>query len=219
MINLVEKYITIAGELPMTGMPIYLLRFSGCNLNCTYCDTPYKDEINDSFTKEELIDDIVNETNQYPDLKVLFTGGEPLLGDRQQKLISIIKELENIDFYIETNGSIELDNLSLANCYYIIDWKSPSSGHVDSFCFDNLKYLRIDKDCIKLIINKNDFEWVKEVIKIVQKTNPFIPLYLSAQWNKLKLDEAVGFILKNRLPVRLSIQMHKIIWHEKSRRV
>ena len=162
MFQLVEKIITLGGEAPLIGMPIYLIRFTGCNLECSYCDTNYKNEINDQFTFKELVDDIFNKA------KVLFTGGEPLLNDRQDELINVISELENIDFYIETNGSIKINNFNLTNCYYVIDWKSPSSGNEDSFFIENLHKLRLEKDCIKFVINNYDFNWLKETIKIIR---------------------------------------------------
>jgi 7-carboxy-7-deazaguanine synthase len=217
MLELIEKITTIGGEAPLIGMPIYLIRFTGCNLNCTYCDTEYKNEINDQFTPKELIDDIFMKMKEFPDLKILFTGGEPLLGDRQNQLLNIISELENIDFYIETNGSIEITNFNLSNCYYIIDWKTPSSGYNETFFIENLKKLRIDKDCIKFVINSDDFDWLKKAIKIIQEINPFITLYISPQSQKLSLQDAADFIIKNKLPVRLSFQFHKIIWPNKNK--
>lgn len=217
MFELVEKFITIGGEAPLIGIPIYLVRFSGCNLDCIYCDTPYKNEVNDNYTSKELMDDISNKIKEYTDLKVLFTGGEPFLENRQEELLKIIFELENIDFYIETNGSINLHDFNLKNCYYVLDWKSPSSNFNDTFIVENLNKLRIEKDCVKFIINATDFEWLKDAIKLVQKINPFIPLYVSPQYGKLSLEETADFILKNRLPLKLSFQLHKIIWPNKDR--
>ncbi len=219
MIDLVEKYITIGGEAPLIGSPVYLIRLSGCNLNCIYCDTPYKNEINDHFTLKELQDDITSTIKEYPDLKILFTGGEPLINERQDELISIIKELDKIDFYVETNGSICIANFSLSNCYYVVDWKSPSSGQNESFCIENLKKLRIDKDCIKFVIGKEDLEWLKEAINVIHRINPFVPLYIAPQWNKMTLEEVAEFILKNRLPLKLSFQLHKYIWPLRERGV
>lgn len=217
MLEIVEKITTIGGEAPLIGIPIYLIRFTGCNLDCTYCDTSYKNEVNDQFTTKELIDDIFNKVKEFPELKILLTGGEPFLDERQEELLKIISELENIDFYIETNGSIEIINFNLTNCYYVIDWKAPSSGHDESFLIENLKGLRIEKDCIKFVINSDDFDWVKKAIKIVQEINPFITLYISPQAEKLTLEDTADFIIKNKLPVRLSCQLHKIIWKNKNR--
>jgi 7-carboxy-7-deazaguanine synthase len=168
--------------------------------------------VNDYFSREELIEDILQVTEDYPEIKVLFTGGEPLLDERKEILMSIIEEMKDIDFYIETNGSIPLDNFSLANCYYVVDWKSPSSGENESFCLENIKKLRLNNDCIKFVVSKDDLEWVKEAIKIINKVNPFLKLFISCQSNNLTLEELANFVLKNRLPVKISIQLHKYIW-------
>ena len=212
MLNIVEKFITISGEAPIIGQPVYLIRFSNCNLNCNYCDTPYKNEVNYAFSKKEMINDILLAVQGYPDIKVLFTGGEPLLSERNDILMSIIEELKDIDFYIETNGSILLDNYELANCFYVVDWKSPSSGENISFCKDNLMQLRSNNDCIKFVVSRNDLEWVKDSIKTINKINPSLNLFISAQSGKINLEELADFILKNRLPLNISIQLHKYIW-------
>ena len=219
MFEIVEKYITISGEAPILGEPVYLIRFSGCNLDCGYCDTAYKNEVNEKISVEDLKNDIVEKINNYPELKVLLTGGEPLLGDRQEKLIQLIRELKYINFYIETNGSLPINEFGLLNCHYVVDWKSPSSDDENSFCIENVRRMRIDEDCIKFVINRDDFEWLKDAIEVIAKINPFLPLYVSPQWNGVDLSEIAQFILKNKLPLRMSFQFHKIIWEANRRGV
>jgi 7-carboxy-7-deazaguanine synthase len=212
MLNIVEKFISISGEAPIMGHPVYLIRFSNCNLKCIYSDTLYKNEINVSLSKDEMINDILLTLRNYPGLKVLFTGGEPLLGERKDIIMSIIQKLKDVDFYIETNGSIKLESNDLANCHYVVDWKSPSSGENESFCIDNLDKLNYKNDCIKFVVSRDDLEWVKESVKFINKTNPFLNLFISGQSGKINLEELADFILKNRLPLKISIQLHKYIW-------
>lgn len=212
MLDIVEKYLTIGGEANLSGYPIYLIRLSGCNLDCSYCDTPFRDEVNDSFTIEEIKEEIIEKINNFPELKILFTGGEPLFGEKQDLLIDLIKDMSHIEFYIETNGSILINNFELQNCHYVIDWKTPSSGYEDSFCMQNVRSLRIDNDCLKYVVNREDLKWVKDSYKYIQEVNPFLPVYLTPQWGKIELPELAEFIIKNKLPVRLSLQLHKYIW-------
>jgi len=221
MFDIVERFVTISGEAPIAGEPIYLIRFTGCNLDCSYCDTDYKDELNETVSCEELKNDIIEKINEYPELKILFTGGEPLLEERQDELLKIIDELKYINFYIETNGSIFITDFNLPNCHYIVDWKSPSSGQNEEkdFCIENLKSLRIEEDCIKFVIDSLDCEWLKDVIKIIERVNPFLPLYVSPQWGKINLEDLADFILRNKLPLKLSLQLHKIIWETSKRGV
>ncbi len=214
MLEIVEKFITISGEAPTMGEPIYIIRFSHCNINCSYCDTFQKDEVNELLSRDELINNIIEVTKDYPRLKVLFTGGEPLLNERQDDIISIATQLSNIDFYVETNGTIKIKNFSLPNLYYVVDWKAPSSLTEirADFCLDNLKYMRAKTDIIKCVVASSDFDWLIDKIKTRDKVNPLIKLYISPQFNKISLKELASFILKNRLDINISIQLHKLIW-------
>lgn len=210
--NIKEKYITISGEAPASGVPVYLIRFSGCNLECRYCDTEFIEQVIYRFTIKELLEDIHLKCSTYPFLSLLFTGGEPLACERQGSLMTLIRSLEGkVDVYIETNGSIKIISLP-GYTHFVCDWKTPSSGCENSFKMENLKILRPRYDCIKFVINKEDFDWVKEKIHLVKEVNPRLPLYLSPQWGSLSYKELAEFILKNRLPVIMSIQLHKIIW-------
>lgn len=210
--NVKEKYITISGEAPAPGIPVYLIRFSGCNLGCVYCDTPFVEEITYRFTEKEILEDIHQHLAVYPFLKVLFTGGEPLACGRKEALFTLIGNLNGKpEVYIETNGSIKITSFP-GHTHFVCDWKTPSSGFGNSFEPENLKNLRPGNDCIKFVLNKDDGDWVKEKIELAKKVNPRLPLYVSPQWGSLSSKDLAEFILKNRLPVIMSVQLHKIIW-------
>ena len=212
MFEIVEKFVTISGEQPIIGEPVYLIRLSDCNLNCTYCDTKYKSEVNDVYKTHELKDDILRAYEDYPDIKILFTGGEPLYKGRESLITSIANDLDYINFYVETNGSIKISNFESDNIFYVVDWKTPSSSYENSFVLDNLKNMRIKNDCIKFVVDYNDLDWVKEKLDVISKINPFVDVYLSPQWGKIDLKTLAEFIINNKLPVKYSIQLHKIIW-------
>ncbi|MBN2545600.1 MAG: 4Fe-4S cluster-binding domain-containing protein [Spirochaetes bacterium] len=218
MLNIVEKFITISGEAPIIGSPVYLIRFSGCNLDCKYCDTKYHDEVNFSLTDDELMDDINNVIKSNPFLKVLLTGGEPFSEERQDKILNIIKKLKKVNFYIETNGSIKIKNFELRNIFYIIDWKAPSSNN-EIFFIDNLKFMRKTNDCIKFVVAEEDLCWLLEKVNFLTNNFNEIPLFVSAQYGKINLENLSNFIIKNKLPLKLSIQLHKLIWPNRDRGV
>lgn len=215
MLNIVEKFTTISGEAPITGEPVFLIRFSGCNLDCKYCDTPYNNEVNFRLSREELILEIKARCDSYPGLKVLFTGGEPLLDDRKEQVEYIAREMGDIFFYVETNGSIPITTNNLDNLMYVVDWKTPSSGYEGSFREDNIPLLRPGKDCVKLVTAWNDLEWVKQKVLYLKKKNPHLMVYLSPSHGDIDLDELAGYIIANKLPAALSLQLHKVIWGEK----
>ncbi|MCF7792337.1 MAG: radical SAM protein [Victivallales bacterium] len=217
--EIVERFITISGEAPIIGHPVYIYRFSNCNLDCNYCDTIYKNEINIREAEGEIIEDIKKVTNENPHIKVLFTGGEPLLGCRQEQIYYIIKSLPQTEFFIETNGTITIERNDLSNCHFICDCKSPSAGVMENFSKSNLTLLNGEKDCIKFVVNAEDLEWLTKKIKDVRETNRNLPLYVSAVHGELELKELAQFIIKNKLPVNMSIQLHKMIWHDTERGV
>jgi len=215
MFGICEKYITIGGEAPIIGEPMYLIRFSGCNLSCSYCDTYYKDEVQYQMSFEDIIEDVEQIVKIYPDIKVLFTGGEPLLNKKEILINKVAEHFDYLNFYIETNGSIEISDFSNKNVHYVVDWKTPSSGYTNSFCKENVKNLRMYNDCVKFVVGEEDLDWTRDKIDYILKRNPFISIYLSPQWGKIELPRLADFIINNRLPVKMSIQLHKIIWGDR----
>lgn len=216
--EIVEMFTTLSGEAPFAGEPVFLIRFTGCNLECAYCDTLFKNEVNETLSHRELVHAIRRETGAYPGLKVLFTGGEPLWGERQQQLYRVIEELPETAFFIETNGSVEISRFDLPNNHFVVDWKTASSGEGDTFCLKNLKSLG-PGDCIKIVVAREDLDSVFDKIAMIKEHNLNIPVYLSPQAGKIELPELADFIIKHRLPAALSLQLHKVIWGAHTRGV
>jgi 7-carboxy-7-deazaguanine synthase len=212
VIELAETYVTISGEAPIIGDPVLIVRCAGCNLACAYCDSKYAGEITTRVSEEELAKTIVRSKRDFASLKVLVTGGEPLLGERQRKIVSIVESLPEVKFYIETNGSISIENTGLSNCSYVVDIKTPSSGHEHSFVMENLSRLRPALDCIKIVLSESDLPWVIETVATVRRINRDLPIFLSPQWDGIELPRLADFILSHKLPVSMSIQLHKLIW-------
>jgi 7-carboxy-7-deazaguanine synthase len=212
MLDIVEEFITLSGEAPYQGKPVYLIRFSRCNLDCGYCDTPYRDEVNLRLSPAELTRRILEHTSGFPGLRVLLTGGEPLLPERREILRELISGIPGTEFLVETNGSLPLAGFFLDNCRLIVDWKTPSSSQPDSFFMDNLPVLRPANDCIKFVLGSADLYWVKDRIRLIQEQNRNLPVFLSPQWSDKSIEKIAEFILKEKLDAGLSLQLHKIVW-------
>lgn len=209
---IVERFFTVSGEAPTAGQPMYLIRFSGCNLNCRYCDTPNRNEINEQLTFMQLSKEIAESQKKYPSAFVLFTGGEPLLNERMEAISQLAAEHSETLFYVETNGSIFIRDFGKGNLRYVVDWKTPSSGESKSFCMGNIEKLRAGLDCIKIVADKNDLRYIRSIIDEIKKNNAGLDIYLSPQTGKIELTDLASFIIENRLDARLSLQLHKIIW-------
>jgi 7-carboxy-7-deazaguanine synthase len=219
MLDICERFVTLSGEAPVPGKPVYLYRFSGCNLNCSWCDTPYHGEVNCSIQVEDVVDDIKKKIDWYPGLSVLFSGGEPLMDNRIFELTRVMRQLPNVSFFIETNGSIDIRPGRLPNASYIIDVKAPSSGQEGSYLEINTSAMRPGMDCVKFVCNSDDFDWLSEKVRAIKRKNPGIACYASPLAHELEPAELAGFILDNQLDISLSLQIHRIIWPDHDRGV
>nr|MBP7562894.1 radical SAM protein [Candidatus Cloacimonadota bacterium] len=142
--NINEIFLSIQGESNFSGLPCILIRFCGCNLNCSYCDTQYHTEINETLTPHELCERI----QAYSPVKLVeLTGGEPLLQPDLSVLISLLYD-RKYQILIETNGSIGLSQIP-DYVHKIIDVKCPDSGEGKSFLKENLLYFKPERDNLK----------------------------------------------------------------------
>ncbi|MBP7901318.1 MAG: 4Fe-4S cluster-binding domain-containing protein [Spirochaetes bacterium] len=212
-----ERFLSVSGEAPFAGDPVYIVRFSGCNLNCSYCDTPYREESNEILSFDELRNIIFFQIKTYPSIKILLTGGEPLFKNRSQGINELIKTFPQTVFIIETNGSVAIE-FSADNAVFVCDIKTPSSLFEKSFEEKNTAFLR-KKDCIKYVAAKEDLPWILDSITKIRKLNSDVRIFLSPQWGKISPEEIVEFILANKLDASISIQIHKIIWQADKRGV
>lgn len=210
-LRVVESYISVSGEAPSAGKVVLIIRFAGCNLDCTYCDTPYHSDAFTEYDYESLKVYISQNIKDYPGISVLFTGGEPLLDDKESIIQRIASLFVKIDFYVETNGSFPIKQHETENVFYVVDWKTPSSGMAGSFYEDNLRVLSAG-DMIKFVCTEDDFPFILEKYNIIKGMNEEVKIALSGQFGKVDNKRIVDFIITNRLDARISLQLHKIIW-------
>lgn len=201
-----EIFYSLQGEGKNQGKPCVFVRLSGCPLRCVWCDTTYSFEKGTKWKIEELIHKI----KTFSCVEVCITGGEPLA---QKNVHFLLKKLCDLGFSVtlETSGALSIQNVD-SRVAHAMDLKAPDSQEESKNLWENLNYLKKEKDEIKIIIqSQNDFSWAMEKIKthaLCQKANvvlsaavPFLEPCVLAEW-----------ILKNNLPVRLQIQLHKILW-------
>ncbi|OGX68445.1 MAG: radical SAM protein, partial [Paenibacillus sp. RIFOXYA1_FULL_44_5] len=169
-IPMVEIFETVEGEGTQAGYPTVFVRLFGCNLRCTWCDTPYSYP---PAKAEQLlaIEEIVQQVQSYHSNRICLTGGEPLMyGDKSIALIQQLAALEHIvDLHIETNGAIHLgpflDAIASPKVRYIMDYKLPNSGENEQMLLENLTLLR-PQDELKFVIgSERDFDFAKQVLQ------------------------------------------------------
>ncbi len=200
-----EIFSSIQGESTFAGLPCTFIRLTGCNLRCSYCDTSYAFE---GGTNLE-IDEIVRRVKDAGIFLTEITGGEPLL---QEESYHLMKRLlnEGYNVLLETNGSLSLEAVD-NRAIKILDLKCPGSGMCEHMDFSNMELLT-NQDEVKFVIgDRMDFDWAREVIctyDLVKRCKVLI----SPQAQYLEARVAAEWILEEKLPVRLQLQLHKFIW-------
>lgn len=205
-----EIFLSIQGESSSIGLPTVFVRFTGCNLRCSYCDTTYA-----YYDGHDMsLDDIMDEINTFGYKRVCLTGGEPLL---QQDIHDLIDRLAGYDVSIETNGSVELNQFHLhPGQRFVMDVKLVSSGCYDDMKLSNFDYLS-DHDEIKFVVcNRQDYELVKKVVSQYHRRGRLV---ISPVFGAIDYATIVEWILEDKLDVRFQLQIHKIIWDKNKRGV
>lgn len=211
IITVTEIFRSIQGETTAAGHPSVFVRCTGCNLDCAYCDTRYAREGGTPMEIETVLAEIEGSA---PFDHVTITGGEPLL---QAGSILLAKEILDRGWrcQVETNGSILIKDLP-EQARKIVDVKTPSSGEADSFEMRNLKYLT-DRDELKFVISDTaDYEFSKDFIaKYCARKGAVINFSPAA--GAIPARELAERILDDRLPVRLNLQLHRVIFGPEQR--
>ncbi len=200
-----EIFYSLQGETTRTGFPSLFIRLAGCNLNCRWCDTPYARD-----GSPVTITQIVKTIHTYPSLHhITITGGEPLLQEETFLLLDILSQ-KNYPLQLETNGSISIAQVP-PHVHKIIDIKTPSSGYADSFNFSNIPLLQPHDEIKFVIADDNDYNYSKEFIGKYLKNIPCV-INFSPVANVMNPHTLAEYILRDRIMVRLNIQLHKLLW-------
>ncbi|MDO9104751.1 MAG: 7-carboxy-7-deazaguanine synthase QueE [Methylovulum sp.] len=206
-LRITEIFYSLQGESNTVGLPTVFIRLTGCPLRCVYCDTAY------AFTggKKTAIADIIDEVKQYGCQYITVTGGEPLA---QPACLALMTKLLDDGYIVslETSGALDIADVD-PRVIKVMDLKTPSSGELSKNRYANIHYLN-HKDQIKFVIgNVEDYDWAKSVMTEYNLTDCCEILFspVMGQQNPTELAEK---ILRDRLPVRFQIQLHKLLWDD-----
>ncbi|MEE0956951.1 MAG: putative 7-carboxy-7-deazaguanine synthase QueE [Ruminococcus sp.] len=212
MLPVVEKFVSINGEGAHAGELAAFIRFYGCNLSCSYCDTRWANRP-DSTAKLETVQHLSDWVIAKGINNVTLTGGEPLLHDEISDLIAVLSA-KGLRVEIETNGSVALDSFaSMPNRpVFTMDYKLPSSNMEMFMQRDNFALLK-QGDTVKFVAgSEEDLETALDVIDHYDLTSR-CHVYFSPVFGKIKPSSIVDFMIDHRLNgVRLQLQLHKYIW-------
>ncbi|HZY31153.1 MAG TPA: 7-carboxy-7-deazaguanine synthase QueE [Candidatus Methylomirabilis sp.] len=207
-----EIFYSVQGESTYAGRPCVFVRLTGCNLRCRWCDTAYAFYDGETLTVEQVLERV----RAYKCPLVEITGGEPLLQDEVHSLIDRLLP-EGYEVLIETGGSLDVGRLD-PRVIKILDLKPPGSEMEHRNNLDNLQYLD-RKDQIKFVVaDRRDYEWAKQMMAEHALAERAQVLF-SPVFRELHPRELAEWILADRLPVRLQIQLHKYLWDPNQRGV
>lgn len=218
--KVVEIFTSINGEGVKVGQPAVFVRFAGCNMSCSYCDTMWANEKDVSHTLMS-VEEIYSEIKQTSIKNVTITGGEPLFRKGIKELLVRLAGDDELEVEIETNGGVSLKSfLDIDNRpSFTMDYKLPGSGMEEMMVQDNLTLLD-ERDTVKFVVSDdNDLQKTKYIIEqyhLDEKCNVII----SPVFGKIEPVKIVEFMLANKMNnVRIQLQIHKIIWDADKRGV
>ena len=211
--KVVEKFISINGEGRCAGELAAFIRFAGCNLNCSYCDTRWANEVNVPYEilSEEEIYAYIKEQNVN---NITLTGGEPLLQENIGRLIKLLSKDKSLRIEVETNGAVSLkDYIDIGdNVTFTLDYKLPGSKMNHMMVMDNYDLIRT-QDTVKFVVSdQEDLDKAREIIEEYSLTDK-LAVYLSSSFGVIKPEDIVNYMIEHNLnKVKLQLQMHKYIW-------
>lgn len=207
-LRITEIFFSLQGETSRVGLPTVFIRLTGCPLRCGYCDTAYAFHGGAAMTLAEILDAVAGRQTRY----VTVTGGEPLA---QQGCPQLLKELCDCGYSVslETSGAIDVSPVD-ARVSKILDIKTPGSGEAGKNLWKNLSHLTA-RDEIKFVIcNQADYQWAKQALA-ERRLDAICPVLFSPSYHDLSATLLADWILRDQLPVRLQIQLHKSLWGER----
>lgn len=200
-----EIFHSLQGESTRVGLPTVFVRLTGCPLRCTWCDTEYAFSGGSSMSVPEVLGNVA----QYSCHAVCVTGGEPLA---QRGCLDLMKALCDAGYSVslETSGALDLAGVD-PRVARIMDLKAPGSGESEKNRWQNLGELTAQDEIKFVLANEADYAWARAVL-LERKLDAICQVLFSPVAGQLDPAQLAGWILRDRLPVRFQLQLHKVLW-------
>ena len=200
-----EIFFSLQGETSRAGLPTVFVRLTGCPLRCTYCDTTY------AFTGGQTmpLPEIMAAVAQHAPRDVTVTGGEPLA---QKNSLPLLRALCDAGYAVslETGGMLDISAVD-ARVMIVLDIKTPASGEVEKNHWSNLEQIKPQDEIKFVLCDEADYQWAKQVLHEHKLAARCGVLFSPAQ-GQLDAGELAEWILRDHLPVRFQLQLHKLLW-------
>ena len=211
-LRVVEIFHSIQGESTFAGRRCVLIRLTGCQMRCSWCDTEYSFYEGQFMTRQQILDEVAS----FDCPLVELTGGEPLL---QPGALPLMQQLcdDGYEVLLETGGGLDISHVD-PRVHRILDIKCPASGESEANHWPNLEALT-PRDEVKCVLaDEADYLWARDLV-LEKALYDVCPVHFSPVHGQLDAQELAEWVLRDKLPVRLQLQMHKFIWHPETRGV
>ena len=200
-----EIFFSLQGETSRAGLPTVFVRLTGCPLRCTYCDTTYAFTGGQTMPLPEIMAAVAQHAPRY----VTVTGGEPLA---QKNSLPLLRALCDAGYAVslETGGMLDISAVD-ARVMIVLDIKTPASGEVEKNLRSNLEHLKPQDEIKFVLCDEADYQWAKQVLH-EHKLAARCGVLLSPAQGQLDARELAEWILRDHLPVRFQLQLHKLLW-------
>ena len=200
-----EIFHSLQGESTRAGLPTVFVRLTGCPLRCAWCDTDYAFSGGETMTLGEVLVEVARHGAR----QVCVTGGEPLA---QKACLPLLATLCDAGYSVslETSGALDISSVD-PRVSRIVDLKAPASGEADKNLWDNLAHLNAHDEIKIVLADEADYAWAKSVLA-ARRLDAICPVLLSPVAGKLDAKRLAEWVLRDKLPVRVQLQLHKIIW-------
>ncbi|WP_148713716.1 7-carboxy-7-deazaguanine synthase QueE [Chitinolyticbacter meiyuanensis] len=207
-LRITEIFHSLQGETSRIGLPTVFVRLTGCPLRCTWCDSAYAFHGGETMT----IDAIVERVAELKARHVCVTGGEPLA---QKPVHTLMTKLCDAGYSVslETSGALPVNEVD-PRVSRIVDLKAPGSGEVAKNLWSNLDVLTRNDEIKFVLADRGDYDWARQMIA-ERGLADIAPVLFSPVWETLPPAQLAEWVVADKLPVRMQVQLHKILWGEK----
>jgi 7-carboxy-7-deazaguanine synthase len=213
LVTINEIFYSVQGESSYAGRPCVFVRLTACDLRCSWCDTPY------AFHEgsKRPIESVLHDVDRYECGLVEVTGGEPLLQEAVYPLMDALLA-RGKTVLLETGGHRSTARVP-AEVVTILDVKCPGSGEAHRMDWDNLDRLRPHDEVKFVIKDRADYEFARDVVRQRDLGARAAAVHFSPVHGEMDLRTLSEWVLADRLPVRVQVQLHKYIWDPSTRGV
>ncbi len=207
-LRITEIFYSLQGETRTVGLPTVFVRLTGCPLRCGYCDTEYAFHGGEKCTEQAIVDEVASYKPRY----VTITGGEPLAQPNCLPLLTALCD-QGYEVSLETSGAITLQGVD-PRVVKVMDLKTPASNEMSRNLYDNIELLSAGDQLKFVICNREDYEWARFKLDEYRLAERVGDVLFSPSFGEQDATQLAEWILADNLPVRLQLQLHKLLWND-----